>query len=321
MKAINSALAFAVAVLMMSTLAMSGAASGADVKGGKDHPLVSRYEGGRIVKYAQVKFDEYTLLLGKAKARKPGEHLTVEGAVTQIRYEIHKERTTLEIFRNYRQALADAGFETLFACKNKECGGRDFGLVVIPYDGVMSDNYNDQRFLAAKLTRPEGTAYVSLYIVKAYNIGGAKKNNVYVQLDIVETAEMETGMVTVDAEAMGKGLDAEGHIAIYGIYFDSGSDKVKPASDEALGEIAKLMEARPDLELLVVGHTDNQGDLDYNMDLSKRRATAVVKALTKGHGIGADRLMPAGVAFLAPVASNRGDGGRSQNRRVELVER
>lgn len=309
------------AIIILFTLTLGGAASAADVKGSKDHPLVSRYEGGQIVKYAQVKFDEYTLLLGKAKARKSGEHQTVEGSVTQIRYQIDKERTTLEVFRNYQQALTDAGFETLFSCRNKECGGRDFGLVVIPYDGIMSDNYNDQRFLAAKLTRPEGTAYVSLYIVKAYNIGGAKKDNVYVQLDIIETAEMETGMVTVDAEAMGKGLDAEGHIAIYGIFFDSGSDKVKPASDEALGEIAKLMKARPDLKLLVVGHTDNQGDLNYNMDLSKRRAAAVVKTLTKSHNIATARLSPAGVAFLAPVASNRGDAGRGQNRRVELVAR
>jgi outer membrane protein OmpA-like peptidoglycan-associated protein len=308
------------AAIMLITLAIGGAAA-ADVKGSKDHPLVSRYEGAQIVKYSREKFDEYTLLLGKAKARKPGDHQAVEGAVTMVRYEIDKERTTLEVFRNYEQALAGAGFETLFACKNKECGGRDFGLVVIPYDGVMSDNYNDQRFLAAKLTRPEGTAYISLYIVKAYNIGGPRKDNVYVQLDIIETAAMETDKVTVDAEAMGKGLDAEGHIAIYGIYFDSGSDKVKPESDEALGEIAKLLKSRPDLGLLVVGHTDNQGKLDYNMDLSKRRAASVVKALTEGHGIDGTRLTPAGVGFLAPVASNRGDAGRGRNRRVELVER
>ena len=120
---------------------------------------------------------------------------------------------------------------------------------------------------------------------------------------------------------MGKGLDAEGHIAIYGIYFDSGSDKAKPASDEALGEIAKLLKSRPDLGLLVVGHTDNVGKLDFNMDLSRKRAASVVNALTEGHGIDTARLTPAGVGFLAPVASNRGDAGRAMNRRVELVER
>ena len=307
--------------LLASCLFSAAALAAKDIKGSADHPLVSRYEGAGIVRYSQEKFDEYTVLLGKPKGREPGEHQVVEGRVTKIRYEIDKERTTLEVFKNYEQALSEAGFDTLFSCKNKECGGRDFGLVVIPYDGIMSDNYNDQRFIAAKLIRPEGTAYVSLYVVKAYNIGGPKQNNIYVQLNIIETTEMETGMVTVDAEAIGKGIDAEGHIAIYGIYFDSGSDKVKPESDEAIGEIAKLMKARPDLNLLVVGHTDNQGKLDYNMDLSKRRAASVVKALTEAHGIDAARLTPAGVGFLAPVASNRGDGGRAQNRRVELVER
>lgn len=308
------------ACIVFCMLPLHTAAAG-DVKGSKDHPLMSRYDGAQIVKYSQEKFDEYTLLLGKPKGREPGEHQALEGAVTKIRYEIDKERTTLEVYKNYEKALTDAGFETLFACKNKDCGGRNFGLVVIPYDGVMSDNYNDQRFLAAKLTRPEGTAFVSLYIVKAYNIGGPKKDNVYVQLDITESAAMETGKVAVDADAIGTGLDTEGHIAIYGIYFDSGSDKLKAESNEALGEIAKLMKARPDLGLLVVGHTDNEGKLAFNMDLSKKRAAAVVKALMENHGIQAVRLTPAGVGFLAPVASNRGDAGRALNRRVELVER
>lgn len=298
------------------------AASAADVKGSKDHPLVSRYEGAEIVKYSQEKFDEYTLLLGKPKGRKePGEHQVVEGAVTKIRYQIDKERTTLEVYKNYEKALADAGFETLFECKNETCGGRDFNHLVVEY-GDMSENQKDQRFLAAKLARPEGSAYVSLYIVKAYSIGGGpKRNAVFVQLDIIESTEMETGKVAVDADAIGKGLDNEGHIAIYGIYFDSGSDKLRQESDEALGEIAKLMKARPDLRLLVVGHTDNQGKLDFNMDLSRRRAAAVVKALTEQHSIDGSRLTPAGVGFLAPVASNHGDTGRALNRRVELVQR
>lgn len=312
------------AAIILFTLAMGavvgGAAVAADVKGSADHPLVSRYEGAAIVRYKQEKFNEYTLLLGKPDGKEPGEHQTVEGAITQIRYQIDKERTSLEVYKNYEKALADAGFETLFACKNKDCGGRAFNHLVVEY-GDMSENQKDQRFLAAKLTRPEGTAFVSLYIVKAYNIGGPKKDSVYVQLDIIESAEMETGKVAVDADAIGKGLDTEGHIAIYGIFFDSGSDKVKPESDEALGEIAELMKARPDLGLLVVGHTDNQGDLNYNMDLSKRRAASIVKALSENHGIDAARLTPAGVGFLAPVASNRGDAGRGQNRRVELVER
>ena len=71
----------------------------------------------------------------------------------------------------------------------------------------------------------------------------------------------------------------------------------------------------------MVGHTDNQGGLDYNMDLSRRRAGAVVAALTEQHGIAADRLRPAGVGPLAPAATNDTEEGRSLNRRVELVKR
>jgi outer membrane protein OmpA-like peptidoglycan-associated protein len=89
----------------------------------------------------------------------------------------------------------------------------------------------------------------------------------------------------------------------------------------AAGALAKLMKARPDLRLPVVGHTDNQGRLDYNMDLSRRRAAALDEALAQSHGIDTARLTPVGVGFLAPVASNHDDRGRAANRRVELVER
>ena len=316
---LTNAAAFAFLAFLVLPAADSSAK---DVKGSKDHPLVSRYEGAVIARYETRKFDEYSLLLAALKGRDLGEHQVVEGRITKIVYEIDKSRTTLEVFKNYESALSGAGFETLFSCKNQKCkNGHNFAYAV--HDGKLATggNHEDQRFLTAKLTRPEGTAYVSLYVVKAHGMGGPKHNTVFVGLDVIEAAAMETDKVTVDAEAMGKGLDAEGHIAIYGIYFDSGSDTLKAESNEALAEIAKLMKSRPDLNLLVVGHTDNQGKLAYNMDLSKRRAAAVVKSLTENHGIKGSRLTPAGVGFLAPVASNRGDEGRALNRRVVLVER
>jgi OOP family OmpA-OmpF porin len=71
----------------------------------------------------------------------------------------------------------------------------------------------------------------------------------------------------------------------------------------------------------VVGHTDMKGKLGYNMDLSQRRARAVVTALTNDYGIASSRLEPQGVGPLVPVMTNQQDGGRAKNRRVELVER
>lgn len=301
-------------------LALAGPVARAeDLAGSKDHPLVSRYEGAAITKYKLDKFDEYKLVLGKFNGQEVGEHQKIEGQVVKIVYEIDKSRSTLEVYKNYESALTSAGFEILWSCSNEDCGGLDFSYGI--HGGALGGWPDDHRYLAAKLSRPEGTAYVSLYIRKFTDIGGPMKDTVYASLNVVESKEMETDKVKVDAEAIGKGLDAEGHIAIYGIYFDSGSDKLKPESDEALGEIASLMKSRAELKLLVVGHTDNQGNMDYNMDLSRRRAASVVAALAEKFGIAGDRLTPAGVGFLSPVASNRGDEGRAQNRRVELVER
>jgi outer membrane protein OmpA-like peptidoglycan-associated protein len=80
------------------------------------------------------------------------------------------------------------------------------------------------------------------------------------------------------------------------------------------------MKEKPSLNLLVVGHTDNQGGYDLNMDLSQQRAAAVVKALTEQYGVDSGRLKPAGVGYLAPVATNDTEAGRAKNRRVDLVK-
>jgi OmpA family len=91
-------------------------------------------------------------------------------------------------------------------------------------------------------------------------------------------------------------------------------------ADAQLEEMAKLLKQAPARKLLVVGHTDNVGSFTFNMDLSQRRAAAVVAALATRFGIGKDRLAPVGVSFASPVAPNADEGGRAKNRRVELVD-
>ncbi len=95
---------------------------------------------------------------------------------------------------------------------------------------------------------------------------------------------------------------------------------MKPESEPTLREISRLLSANPALRLHVVGHTDSVGTVDYNMDLSRRRAEAVVQALTSDYGVSSGRLRAAGVGPLAPAAPNTTEEGRAKNRRVELVE-
>jgi outer membrane protein OmpA-like peptidoglycan-associated protein len=119
---------------------------------------------------------------------------------------------------------------------------------------------------------------------------------------------------------MGNDINATGHVAVYGIYFDSGKSLIKPESAQAIAEIAKLLKSQPALKVFVVGHTDNQGGVDSNMALSQARAEAVLKALVNEQGIAPARLRSTGCGQFAPVASNDSEEGRAKNRRVELVK-
>lgn len=152
------------------------------------------------------------------------------------------------------------------------------------------------------------------YWVYLHSIGGEKY-----ELTIIEKAEMAQEVVA-DAKSLMSDIQARGSASVYGIYFDFDKADIKPESEPAIKEIAKLLQENKGLKLYVVGHTDNVGTIDYNMKLSKARADAVVKELVTKHKISADRLKAYGVGSLAPVASNRTEDGRAKNRRVELVE-
>ncbi len=300
-----------------------------DVKGSKDHPLISRYAGS-IIKYYDVKqYDEYILALGKVEWKRDEDYKRVfnldesqqlDGKVTKIQYDAPEDRSTLEIYRNYESALKRAGFEILFS-GGREALGEDFGEAAYyamrnvrgDYWHYLQGEVEHQRYIATKLSRPEGDVYISVFVSISIH-----KRNPVVQVDIIEVKPMEGGLVTADT--MMEDITRTGRVAIYGIYFDTDRADIKPESEPTLEKIARLLRQNPDLSLYVVGHTDDVGELAYNMDLSKRRAEAVVEALVSKYDVDAKRIKAYGVGSLAPVASNGTEEGRAKNRRVELVK-
>jgi OOP family OmpA-OmpF porin len=320
----------------------------ADAKGSKDNPIVKRYEGSTIIGYDFRKFDEFDLVLGPVRRNEerdlePTKKQRVEGQVTRILYTVPEGRSPLEVVRNYEQELQKGGFQTLYKCAKAECGdddGRMGEYYLYPLSnrltntpppgtgrppGQVSEHAltgaKDQRFLSAKRTGAGGDAYASVYIAMGtFDMHPETNGHTIVLLDVVESAPMESKMVTVDAGAMAKDVAATGHVALYGIYFDHDKADIKPESAPTIEEIAKFLKQEPKLTLYVVGHTDNVGGYDYNMGLSQRRAASVVKELTSKHGVQAARLKPAGTGPLAPVAPNDTEEGRAKNRRVELVK-
>ncbi|WP_315817698.1 OmpA family protein [Paraflavitalea speifideaquila] len=75
------------------------------------------------------------------------------------------------------------------------------------------------------------------------------------------------------------------------------------------------------MNVYVVGHTDNTGDLTSNTTLSKDRATAVVTELTTKYSVNKTQVTPQGIASLAPIAANDTEEGKAKNRRVEIVKK
>ncbi len=257
--------------------------------------------------------------------------MKVEGKFTRIYYVVRGKETLTEVYRNYVTAIRKSGFKEIASGidpkrnVSKEIGGRTFPNTFYDKNPIPagkdiemlsgSATSGGTCYLAAELQRSGGTVYLVL--------GGSQYSadeKVFL-LDIVEQTAMKDDLITVNADAILKGIKATGKFVIYGIYFDFDKADVKPESEPTLTEISTMLKSDPSLKLYVVGHTDMKGKLDYNVNLSKRRATSVVKELTGKYGIAATRLTPDGVGPLAPVASNETEEGMKKNRRVELVAR
>ena len=345
-------------VVATANAALTATLPRADKKGASDDPLLKRYEGSYIVVHERKAFAEFNLPLsrlepvGKERTAKnnqrfaPKSKKALEGSHTRIVYLIPPDRTPLEVARNYEEEIKAAGGSLLFQCKESECGGdasrstdgggglMSLAMYLYPPERVSEERHTagfcvigekitEQRYVAAEL--PQSAAHVS---VLTYRLVSPHKNDschalnnrTVAVVDIVQAKAREQKMVTVQASDMQKAIEGTGRIALYGIYFDFNKADVKPESDGTLEQIAVLLKQSSGMKLMVVGHPDNVGTFPFNMDLSQRRATAVVNALGTRYGIAKDRLMPVGVSFASPVASNTTDEGRAKNRRVELVQ-
>jgi OOP family OmpA-OmpF porin len=254
-----------------------------DAKGSKDHPLFNRMPGYRIMRYEEMDFNVFKDFMDAN-----GKKMTVEGKYYYFNYGVKKDATASsgpQVLRNYMNAVKKAGGEVLFE------------------EGCCN--------VYLKLKKNNRLTWVR---VKAYT--DARSFQVW----IIEEAEMQQDIV-VNANAMLSDINAQGHVALYGIYFDFDKSEIKPESEFTLKEISNLLSQNPTLNLYVVGHTDNVGDFSYNMELSRSRAEAVVNTLVSKFSVNKNRLTAAGVGPLAPVTTNDTEEGKAKNRRVELIKK
>jgi outer membrane protein OmpA-like peptidoglycan-associated protein len=321
----------AMLIISLGTL-LSNAANGLaqDVDGAEDHPLVGRYEGATAVFYKASDFDEVALLKAPhdynallerdaVKDRSGDDWLKLEGKVTQIRYEGPEGRSSLEVMKNFQSSLSAKGFKAVFACKDAEClkgkltDNYLIGQQVDPTNGNSGAYSDHARYLLAKLDQESGPVYAAILVSEAGSL-------ITTFVEVVEAKGIEEDkIVTPTADEMQTAIKETGKIDLYGILFDFDQDTLKPESKETLDQVAQLMKQDPELKLQIIGHTDNKGTAEYNLDLSQRRAARVVEALVTDYGISSDRLSSSGAGATSPVAPNDDEEGRAKNRRVELL--
>jgi OmpA-OmpF porin, OOP family len=224
-------------------------------------------------------------------------------------------------------------------CQDSDDDTFEFSLYGAKYQKVEGEYHHleyrpPETATNAQLARNLNTALRTAGYTMVYENAGHSKflghmGKTWIQIEVLSGGQIREDIITettltqdvvANAAEMSNGLTSTGHSVVKGILFDTGKAEVKPESAPALEEVVKLLKQNAAMKVYVVGHTDNVGALADNLDLSKRRAAAVVQMLIAKYGVAAARLQSFGAGPYAPLSSNKSETGRALNRRVELVE-
>lgn len=102
------------------------------------------------------------------------------------------------------------------------------------------------------------------------------------------------------------------------VLFETGQTELREEAMASLVEVVDLLQSEPDKQIRIEGHTDSTGDAETNLEISERRANAVLNALVS-LGVDEARFTMAGMGEDFPIASNDTEDGRAQNRRVDVI--
>ncbi|MEH6739212.1 MAG: OmpA family protein [Sulfitobacter sp.] len=247
--------------------------------------------------------------------------LMLEGAVARSAWRVDVAGLTpLQLISPLRDQLLAAGFRIVLDCAALDCGGYDFRFAteVLPAPNMYVNirNYHVITAQRGALGAPEVVT-----ILTSASSGGS-----FVQIIQVggDAAENKIDAVSGRTSTLSEGdidetLLRDGHVVLAGLDFQSGTSELGAGPFSALADLAQVLKSQPEMRVALVGHTDNVGELDGNMLLSRDRANAVRARLIEQYGVASSRLDSQGMGYLAPFTSNLTEAGRETNRRVEAV--
>ena len=250
------------------------------------HPVIKKLEKS-VLNERLSTFEKYSTYEFRYKEKSKTKKINKSGKYWYLNYSFLTENnktdksfSRTEILQNYKEAAQKINAQVLYEISGKL-------TFVIKYD-----------------TGQEIWVFV------------AARSGTY-ELHIIET-EAFIQQLTFDVNSIKDALITSGKIDIYGINFNTDSDKLLPGSEKILIEIVKLLQQETTLKIGINGHTDNIGENSYNQKLSEKRAVTVKNFLVL-YNINPNRLETRGFGEEKPVATNETEQGRFKNRRVELT--
>ena len=302
----------------------------ADAPGATDSLYLPRYDGARLIASDRLDDEQASLPTGAFRNFGFTSVRVIEGEVSRHAYVVPRMVSTLGVMRFFRDALQGAGFTTTYRCAGAGppdgCGGFSFGeLLTQPMveahagdaGGLIIDFLHpvgdDIRYVLATADRPG--ARVTLALAVARHVG--HQPGIF-----IETVREPTPILRPAATAplIAAALRAQGHIALYGLHFTPDSAVLASGWRPVLAPAAALLQANPDMRLMIVGHTgDERQDLADAMRMSGAQAEIVRQALLTSWRIPAAQVTAMGVGPAAPLTSDDDPAGQAVNRRIELV--
>jgi OOP family OmpA-OmpF porin len=274
---------------------------------------IKPFPGSRQTARSSRNYDDYWMALGKLHGESQADKVELLGGRwTHAGYLTSAGPSVAEVFRHYEAQVTKAGLEVVYSCKGTECG--EGGRKTNGDWWWLSDN---RAYLAARLARPNGDLWVAVHVYAK-----TPKSAVEHEIDVIEVRPPAVPPpVRNEAEVatLAKDLKSDGRVVLRQIGFMNGRANVLPESEPVVKAIADLLARDPSLKFYLVAHSDDTGSWSANVDLTKKRANAVVSILTRKFGVRPGRVQPAGVGPLSPIASNANDEGRALNCRIELV--
>lgn len=235
--------------------------------------------------------------------------------------------TTLLVMDALRQQLEGLGFELLYECTTQKCGGFDFRFEtrVLP-EPVMHVDLGDFRFLAAQRLGEAVPEYVSLFVsrgaeaafVQMIVVGSPDDTSLTAKSDGL-VAQVAPSIPTLNFGSVVEILLGDGSAVLDDLLFETGSSALGDGKFLSLVDLSEYLKANPEITVALVGHTDAEGSLQGNINLSRKRAQSVAQRLVSDFGIPSAQVEADGVGYLSPRASNLTEEGRTLNRRVEVI--